>query len=126
MVRIFSFVLAFVVFAALVLYAQYVVRRFGPVSTAPKPRGWRLALFWAAMSVTIVALLPGVAVAIAYLFRVTDCPAQVVPGLPWQCSPMGRAGITLGTIVVLMPLAMRWVRFLRDRAAAPREPSRMD
>lgn len=117
---VLSLVLAAIFIAALASYARYAMRRFGPDMEGLKPRGWRALLFWCALAVTVVILIPGGALAVAYATGVADCPAQAVPGMPWQCSADGRGAIALVGIVVGLPLVFLWVRFLRQKLASPR------
>ena len=121
MLQVIGFLGAIGFFVAVNFYARYVFCRFGvftgspPKFFGPAPRGKRLVLFWLAITFTVVVLFPAAICAIAYVLGMFDCGDQYSPSEPLQCSPAGRLSFALGLIVIGLPLAAMWMRFLLGR-----------
>jgi len=112
-----------VIFIAGGLYTRYVFRRFGPPQLAvPGLHGKRLALFWLAIVLTVVVLIPVVMVAVGYALGMTGCKPQFSTSDPWQCSPIGRLSLLIGMLAIGLPLAAIWMRSLIGMLARNSKP----
>jgi hypothetical protein len=112
-----------VIFIAGGLYTRYVFRRFGPPQLAvPWLHGKRLALFWLAIVLTVVVVIPAVTVAVGYVLGMTGCRPQFSPSDPWRCSPIGRLSLLIGMLAIGLPLAAIWMRFLLGILARDSKP----
>jgi len=112
-----------VIFIAGGLYTRYVFRRFGPPQLAvPGLHGKRRALFWLAIVLTVVVLIPVVMVAVGYALGMTGCKPQFSTSDPWQCSPIGRLSLLISMLAIGLPLAAIWMRSLIGMLARNSKP----
>lgn len=119
MAKLISVLSLFVLVAALGLYANFVLRRVAGVNLRsrvqmPWPRGWRLVVYWLALVISVVILVPGAIITVGYAFGLSDCPADFSPHDPWRCSLIGRLCFLVGAIAVGLPLAALCARLLGE------------
>lgn len=77
------------------------------------PRAWRLTLYWAAMMITVLILVPAFVVVGAYLLGFGACDKLGTAAASQICSPLGR--LSLGAVLVagVFILFLPWTRFLQ-------------
>ncbi len=95
---------------AVVAYAIFVLRRFGPVG--PWPAGWRLALLYLAALLGVGALSAAMIGAGAFGGFIY-CSAQFSPTDLWPCSLAGRLTYGVGSLGLGIPLFALWMRFAK-------------
>jgi len=99
-----------VLLCAVVAYAIFVLRRFGPVG--PWPGGWRLALLYLAALLGVAAFIAAM-IGAGALSGFIYCSDQFSPTAVWPCSLAGRLTYGAGSIGLGLPLLALWMRFAK-------------
>ena len=120
MAHLIGFLGTFLLGGAAVGYALFVLRRFGPGSD-PRPRGWRLALFWLAALLGVVAFIIAM-LGVGHVGGFVYCSAQFSPNDVWPCSLAGRLSYGVGSLGIGLPLLALWMRFANRMLAMNARP----
>ena len=76
------------------------------------PEERRRLFAWVGLALTVLIGIPAAVVGGIFLFGVDQC-GPVNSGNSMACSPIGRTVAGLAMIAVLLPLVLKWARFLQ-------------
>jgi hypothetical protein len=112
MAQLTALVLVIAFFGAVILYARFVFRRFGPQSPRRWPSGRPAILLVLAIALTAIVVVPAIILVIGYVLGASACGAAFSASDPWQCSPTGRLVCLVCILAAGLPLAALCLRFL--------------
>jgi hypothetical protein len=119
MANLAAFLTMLVLGCAVVGYAIFARRRFGPVG--PWPHGWRLALLWLAALVGVAAFAGG-CLLIGVLGGFVYCSAQFSPTDAWPCTLAGRLAYGIGSLAIGLPVFFLWMRVTHRVLSSEAQP----